>query len=322
MIARMPELSLIDTSVMLNPRRVSISSWFRIRSVPPFAVEANWLLSSIIAAHWAAISSLTVSTGAAAAAAPSAGSEASASPHSAASASWSTWFAMVLSPSLDHDFLEQHAVHLARRDGRVHPPGELFLEAVETRRAVEIGRPQLAQIGLKSVHDAGHHRLDLLHQRRIGQFEHQLDLEILSVIAARVGQVDQHLRHIEKDGRLRLRRRRMSTAGPSEHQIGGRSAAEHDDAPCRRHRDEFERKLAALRLGFAFGRIGRFPRGLSFLGLRLNRLCLQCHPVCLRSRRMHARGAAVRSEALVTKPGARDPAALSGTVRMQWLTAT
>src|SRR5690242_1094786 len=148
MIARMPELSLIDTSVMLNPRRVSISSWFRMRSVPPLVGATNWLLSSIMAAHWAAISSLTVSTGAAAAAAPSAGSDARASPHSAASASWSTWFAIALSPSLDHDFLEQHRVDLARRNRDIDPAGQLFLQAVEPRRPVEIGRPQLAQIGL------------------------------------------------------------------------------------------------------------------------------------------------------------------------------
>ena len=37
MIARMPELSLSETSARLKPSRLSISSWLRTRSAPPLA---------------------------------------------------------------------------------------------------------------------------------------------------------------------------------------------------------------------------------------------------------------------------------------------
>src|SRR5215472_9559403 len=176
MIARMPELSVIDTSVMLKPRSVSISSWLRMRSARSFGLDENELVSSIIAAHWAAISSLTASSGAALADSGAVVSSSSAAPHSAASASWSTCFSAMATPSLDDDFLEQHGVHLAGRDRDVDAPGELFLEAVEARRAVEVGRPQLAQIGLEGVHDARHHGLDLLHQQRVGNSSTTLTL--------------------------------------------------------------------------------------------------------------------------------------------------
>src|SRR5262245_21280361 len=154
MIARMPELSVIDTSVMLKPRSVSISSWLRMRSARSFELGVNELVSSIMAAHWAAISSLTVSTGAAADSGAAASSS-RAAPHSAANASWSTCAsaAIVRPPSLDDDLLEQHGVHLAGRYRHVDPTGEFLLEAVEPGRSVEVGRPQLAQVGLERVHD-------------------------------------------------------------------------------------------------------------------------------------------------------------------------
>src|SRR5262249_39108451 len=133
MIARMPELSLIDTSAMLKPRSVSISSWLRMRSARSFEFDENELVSSIMAAHWAAISSLTVSSGAALADSGAVVSSSRAAPHSAANASWSTCLSAMASPSLDDDFLEQHGVDLARRDRDVDAPGEFLLEAVESR---------------------------------------------------------------------------------------------------------------------------------------------------------------------------------------------
>src|SRR5262249_11693538 len=143
MIARMPELSVIDTSVMLKPRSVSISSWLRMRSARSFGLDENELVSSIIAAHWAAISSLTAFSGPELPAPGPAASSSTAPPLSPASASWSTFFSAMATPSLDDDFLEPHGVPLAGRDRDVDAPGELFLEAVEARRAVEVGRPQL-----------------------------------------------------------------------------------------------------------------------------------------------------------------------------------
>src|SRR5262249_48943107 len=150
MIARIPELSLRLMSDRLNPRRLSISSWFRMRSAPPLAACTNWLPSSIMAAHWAAISSLPSAGGAPGmgAGAPSA-SASRARPHSAASASWSTsaleaigarpWFgarppraraAMAPASSLDQQLLEQDGVDARRLDRRVDAPGQLLLEPV------------------------------------------------------------------------------------------------------------------------------------------------------------------------------------------------
>ena len=58
--------------------------------------------------------------------------------------------------SLDDDFLEQHGADLVRRDRRIDAPGQFFLQAKQARRAIEIGRPQFAQIGLKNIGDARH----------------------------------------------------------------------------------------------------------------------------------------------------------------------
>src|ERR1700716_3695778 len=147
MMARMPECSSRLTSPTLNPSRLSISSCDRTRS-PPFLPPKSRLPSSTMAAHCSAM--VPESSLAAAAAAASAGSsESSEASHWAAMASWSSMLlpAMVLKSvsSLNDDFLEQHGVDLARRDRRIDPLGQLFLETKQARRTGEIGRPQLAQ---------------------------------------------------------------------------------------------------------------------------------------------------------------------------------
>src|SRR4051812_40267029 len=124
MIARMPELSLSDTSERLKPSRLSISSWLSTRSVPPLPEFCENLESSEGAAdHCAAVVSMPGPAppvvGAAASAVAASGS--SASPHSAAMASCSIWSLDWLlissnSPSLNDDFLEQHGVDAGRRD--------------------------------------------------------------------------------------------------------------------------------------------------------------------------------------------------------------
>src|SRR5215510_229609 len=114
-------------------------------------------------------------------------SASSASPHSASSASWSIWslpsvmalHRRSIGGSLDDDFLEQHGVDPAGADRGIDPAGQLLLQAVETGGTVEVARPQLAQIGLECVHHSRHRGLDLRLQHGVGQFEHDLDLEIL-----------------------------------------------------------------------------------------------------------------------------------------------
>src|SRR5438477_2932397 len=149
MIARIPELSSRLTSPTLKPSRLSISSCDNTRS--PLAFDDMLRLpSSTMAAHCSAMVSDS-SFAAASAAAAAGSSESSDAPHCSASASWSMLSpgAMATScPSLHQDFLEQHRVHLVWLDRGVDAPGELFLEAEHPGRAVEIGRPELAQVGL------------------------------------------------------------------------------------------------------------------------------------------------------------------------------
>src|ERR1700731_1925233 len=141
MMARMPLWSSRLTSPTEKPSRLSISSCDRARS-PLFLPPKSRLPSSTIAAHCSAM--VPESSLAAAAAAASAGSsESSDASHWAAIASWSSVLlpAMVFKSvsSLNDDFLEQHGVDLAWRDRRIDPPGQLFLETKQPRRAGEIG---------------------------------------------------------------------------------------------------------------------------------------------------------------------------------------
>src|SRR5215510_7059920 len=166
MIARMPELSLSETSATLKPRRPSISSCVSTRSAPLLLPLPKLGPSSTAAAHcWAAASCPSPALVPAAASVLAAPSASRLRPHSAANASWSTWslpFAIavtVLNPCvrvctcvrrlLHDDFLEQHGVDAAGRDRHIDPPGQLLLETIEPGGTFEIARPQLAQIGLE-----------------------------------------------------------------------------------------------------------------------------------------------------------------------------
>src|SRR3954465_14942163 len=149
MIARMPELSLSDTSERLKPSRLSISSWLSTRSVPPLPEFCENLDSSEGAAdHCAAVVSTPgpapPAVGAAASAVAASGS--SASPHSAAIAScsiWSLgWLMSAASRSLNDDFLEQPRVDAGGRDRGVDAARQLLLQPVEAGRAVEVARAQ------------------------------------------------------------------------------------------------------------------------------------------------------------------------------------
>src|SRR6478752_1239807 len=133
MMARMPELSLSDTSDRLKPSRLSISSWLRTRSVPPlFGLCAN-LVSSPPPDHCAGASSTPgpVPPVVGAAASLVAASSSSANPHSAAMAScsiWSFgWLMVATSPSLNDDLLEQHRVDAAGRNRSIDAACQLLL---------------------------------------------------------------------------------------------------------------------------------------------------------------------------------------------------
>src|SRR5882724_1639066 len=206
MIARIPELSLSDTSERLKPSRLSISSWLSTRSVPPLPLlfGENFESSEGAADHCAAVVSrpgpAPPVVGAAASAVAASGS--SASPHSAAMAScsiWSLdWLIFLTSPSLNDDFLEQHGVDAGGRDRDVNAARQFLLQPVEAGRAVEIARTQFAKVGLERVHDARHDRRDLLDHLLLGQLEHDLDPQILRALGARVGEIDKYLRQIDE----------------------------------------------------------------------------------------------------------------------------
>src|SRR5579863_7756601 len=282
MIARMPELSLSETSARLKPSSESISSWVRMRSAPPLAAWMKWP-SSTMAAQCAAIASepLSGSAGGAVCASTSAAvcSASSATPHSAASASWSTWSLAIPSArqsprislfrsaakrvepewqafadraSLNHDFLEQHGGDPVRRDRGVDAPRQLLLEPVKSGRAFEIGRPQLAQISLEGVHQPRHHRLDLRRHRLVRQFERDLHLEILGAVAGGArGEVDEHVGHVEEGRRLDLsggvRLRLLFVA--AEEKISAAAGADEQEKRAAGDDHQLERELGELELG-------------------------------------------------------------------------
>ena len=59
------------------------------------------------------------------------------------------------------------------------------LSRAQAGRTVEVGRAQLAQVGLESVHHPRHHGLDLLHEGLIRNLEDHLHLQILATVGAR-----------------------------------------------------------------------------------------------------------------------------------------
>src|SRR5450631_239554 len=253
MMARMPELSSRLTSPTEKPSRLSISSCDRTRSPPFLPPPKSRLPSSTMAAHCSAMvpdSSLAAADSAAAAGS----SESSDASHCAAMASWSTASlpAMISSsvPSLNDDFLEQHRVDLARRERDVDPPGQFFLEAKQAGRAVEVGGPQFAQIGLKQIGDARHRRLDGLDLLLFLDLEHHLDLEILHALAGAADQIDQQVRHVDENRRFRRRRRlgMRFLAVTAKEEEPGRAAA--DDGEHRdRGDDQLELALRRRSLG-------------------------------------------------------------------------
>jgi hypothetical protein len=146
-------------------------------------------------------------------------------------------------PPLDDDLLEQDGGDMVRRDRQIDAPGQLLFQPIEPGGAVEVGRPQLAQVGLEGVHHPRHQRLNLLHQLLVRQLQHDLHLEVLRAVAAAVGQVDQHIRHVDEHGGLGLRLGRLVVPGFAEKQVGARTAtAEHQQA-AGRHDDELQREL-------------------------------------------------------------------------------
>src|SRR5689334_18498548 len=161
-----------------------------MRSAPPFD-DCKPPPSSTIDAHWAAASSAPAAAGVSVLAGLAVESDSRARPHSAASASCSCGSfvaicycrqSIIRGPSLNDNLLEQDGRDPVGCDGGVDSACQFFLETIEAGRTVKIGRTQLAQIGLKCIHHARHQGLDLRDQHRIGQFEDDLHLEILSAI--------------------------------------------------------------------------------------------------------------------------------------------
>src|ERR1700756_2553817 len=163
MMARMPEWSSRLTSPTVKPSRLSISSCERTRSPLFLPAPKSRLPSSTIAAHCRAIDSVS-SFDSAASAAATGSSEPSEASHCAAMASWSTGSLpaiVLIRPLLNHDFLEQHRRDLDWRDRGIHPPRQPLPQPKEAGGAVDIARPELAQVCLEDVGNARHGRPDV-----------------------------------------------------------------------------------------------------------------------------------------------------------------
>ena len=129
--------------------------------------------------------------------------------------------------------------------------GQLFLQAKQSGRAVEIAGPQFAQVSLEQVGDARQRRLDRLDLLLFLDLEHDLDLEILHALAGGADQVDHHVRHFDKGRRLRRRRLGMHLLAMAAHEEEPAGAsAEDGDEP--EHGDDqlelalFGRQLCAI----------------------------------------------------------------------------
>src|SRR5215813_5993769 len=165
MIARMPEFSLSVMSARLKPRRLSISSWFRMRSAPPLLLAPGRTVrrprsSPPIGRPCRRClpppppSRRRRRRPAPASRRPSASRPARRAPGPIRLRDRlglrPCWF--VRRALLDDDFLEQHGVDLARRDRDVDAPRQLLAHAIESGRAFEVALTHLAQIGLERVH--------------------------------------------------------------------------------------------------------------------------------------------------------------------------
>src|SRR3712207_9300972 len=63
--------------------------------------------------------------------------------------------------SLDEHFLEEHVEHLHRCRRGVDPPEQLLAEPVHAGGALEVLDPELAEIHLEIIDEAGEHELHL-----------------------------------------------------------------------------------------------------------------------------------------------------------------
>ena len=110
-------------------------------------------------------------------------------------------------------------------------------------------------------------RLNERHRLFVGDLEGDLDLEVLRAVAARIGEVDEHLRHINERrglgldlfGRMVTEPKPGRAAGADQHQqTGGRN--HHHLARQLERKSAFRTgaRLAVLRLlfDFGFGRLG------------------------------------------------------------------
>src|SRR4051812_39351310 len=243
MMARMPELSSRLTSPTVKPSRLSISSCERTRSPEFLALPKSRLPSSTMAAHCRAMVP-EISLAAAAFAASAGASESRDPSHCAAMASWSIWslpaIAFTSVPSLNDDFLEQHCRDLLRRQRQIDAAGQLFLEAEQSARAVEVAGAQFAQVSLEDVGDARHRRLDRLDLLLFLHLEDDLDLEILHALAGQPCKVDHDLRHVDVDRWLGSGHFRVLFALALGHQHPAADAAAHDDEETDRGNDQLE----------------------------------------------------------------------------------
>ena len=87
---------------------------------------------------------------------------------------------------LEDDVLEEHRVDLGRVNGHVDAAQQLFAQAVDAGRAVEIARPELAHEDLETILDPRQERLDLRYELLVLDLERGAELQDLGAILVRL----------------------------------------------------------------------------------------------------------------------------------------
>src|SRR6185436_8351630 len=191
MIACTPARPASPSRPSLNPSRLSISSWLRMRLEPPSPFASG---ASAAAAAWAA---------------------GAASDDGGGAAVVDSGLSLVGSATLLHQhFFEQYVLDLRVLRRGDHARQQLFAQPVHTGRAAQIVQSQLAQIDLEAVDDARLHCLELGDVGFTADFETDRDFQEIGPPPGAV-EIHQELRQVIEDRLLRLLGRLV---------LGGRSS--------------------------------------------------------------------------------------------------
>jgi len=143
-------------------------------------------------------------------------------------------------------------------------------------RTVEVARAQFAKVRLKRVHDARHDRRDLLDHLLLGQFEHNLDPEILRALGARIGEIDEDFRQVDEHRGLDVRGLRLGLVRVGKKEKIGADARANQHQRGRADDEKFLGRQ--LELEFRLGLFGLAFSALFDFGLAVECGCVRvCH---------------------------------------------